>query len=229
MRRYPLITWLTVAALVLLLWGGQWVADGSVSLEGQASTGRLLGRTGFAYLTGLRTFAAAALWNRIDPQFHEYYGSSLEGSAFMLPTLRIVTWLDPQFIQAYWVGPWIVGTHLGMEEEAMAFALEGVANNPHSGLLLTQLAQFHLLSDDMDAALEWADRAVRPAVDWLDLLERHDSYAILRGVYRVAGDTEMAERLASELETLDAQIEEQYGEDVLDHAHEEHDHDDHDH
>ncbi len=60
-----------VLVVVLLL--SQGLATATAPPDGLASTGRVLGQTGFAFLGGLRTFAAAVLWNRIEPVFHEYY------------------------------------------------------------------------------------------------------------------------------------------------------------
>ena len=60
------------AALVAVLLGAQAVAALSAPAEPVASTGATLGRTGFEYIGGLRKVVAATLWNRLDPQFHEY-------------------------------------------------------------------------------------------------------------------------------------------------------------
>ena len=54
-----------VLVVVLLL--SQGLATVTAPPGGLASTGRVLGQTGFAFLGGLRTFAAAVLWNRIEP------------------------------------------------------------------------------------------------------------------------------------------------------------------
>ncbi len=225
MSRRTTLTWATVALLAVTLLAGQVAADRAAPEEGIAPTGRLVGRAGFAYLAGIRTFAAAVLWNRIDPQFHDYYGASLQQGEFMLPTLRIVTWLDPQFVQAYWVAPWIIRTRLGKEEESTRLALEGVENNPRSGLLLAQVAQLHLMDGDLDAALGYAERALGDEVDWSDVIEQHDSYAILRSVFITVERTDLIAVVEEELARIDREIEHLHGEDALEDLHEGHDHD----
>ena len=100
---------LVVAVLLVALLGAQALAGCSAPPASHGrSTGATLGRTGFEYLGGLRKFAAAALWNRLDPQFHEYgNGKSIDERLEFLPTMRIVQMLDPQFEQTYYVSAFI--------------------------------------------------------------------------------------------------------------------------
>ena len=72
-------------------------------------TPEAVGRAGWAYLTGLRTFAAAVVWNRLDPILHGYYGGvPLSDQVSIMPSIRMVTWLDPQFIDGYYVSAWVL-------------------------------------------------------------------------------------------------------------------------
>ena len=86
--------------LVAVILGGQALAGIAAPAGAAASTGRVLGQTGFAYIGGLRTFAAAVLWNRLDPLFHVYNTDQpIEKRPEFLPTVRMVQMLDPQFEQ----------------------------------------------------------------------------------------------------------------------------------
>jgi hypothetical protein len=206
-----------VIALLALALSGQALTDAAVE-EGTADTGRLLGRTGFAYLTGLRTFAAAALWNRLDPQFHEYYEGSLDNAQFTLPTMRIVTWLDPQFVEAYYTGPWIA-RRLGYEEEGLEFAREGVRENPRSGILIAQLAQFAFIDGHTEEAYEHALQALGD-VDWRSLQDQFEGYGILRAVFDSVGDEEREAFVRAEMDHI---VEELGGGETEPHDHD-HDH-----
>lgn len=184
----PLRTLVVAAVLIALLLGGQALVDSRASVTGAARVGSTVGQAGFAYLTGLRRFAALLLWNRIEPQFHEYYtGVPLEEQTFVLPNIRLIVLLDPQFIQAYYLAPWIVQAN-GKLADALAIAREGVANNPRSGLLHAALAQvLYLKTDDLDGAVAQADLAMRPDQVWTDATEQWQGMRLLRDIYAKAG------------------------------------------
>jgi hypothetical protein len=173
-------------ALVACLLGGQALVDGGAGAVARVDA--TVGRAGFAYLTGLRRFAALLLWNRIEPQFHEFYGGrSLEQQTFVLPNLRVIVLLDPQFIQAYYVAPWVVQAN-DKVADAIAIAREGVANNPRSGLLHSALAQIlYLRTDDIGGAVEQADLAMRPDQVWADATQQWQGIRTLRDIYAKAG------------------------------------------
>ena len=101
---------LVAVVLLVAILGAQALAafsapPGADRLDGSARSAR----TGFEYLGGLRKFAAAALWNRLEPQFHEYgNGKSIDQRLEFLPTMRLVQMLDPQFEQAYYVSAFML-------------------------------------------------------------------------------------------------------------------------
>lgn len=209
---------ITVIALcVVLLVSGQWAAGKTMPSADIANTGRVIGRTGFAYLSGLRTFAAAVLWNRLDPQFHLYYsGVQLHDMQFMMPTMRMVVLLDPQFLQAYQVASYIVFQEDG-HEEGIAIAREGVTNNPRSGMMRANLAQLLLLTGDPSNREEALDAvAAGSSMDayWTDQQEEFEGLAILRSVLNVWGDAVQAEAIERRLDGLRA-----VGANVGDHDH----------
>jgi tetratricopeptide (TPR) repeat protein len=182
------LSWGIILILVACILGGQALVDDGTTASGVTQVGSAAGRAGFAYLTGLRRFTALLLWNRIEPQFHEYYGGKpLNDQTFMLPNLRLVVALDPQFIQAYYVAPWVVRAN-GRAADAIAIAREGVENNPRSGLLHSALAQILFLrAGELDAAVAQADLAMRPDQVWADATEQWQGIRMLRDIYAKAG------------------------------------------
>lgn len=201
---------LQVAAVLIALsvvLAGQWAADAAApDVPNAALTGQAMGRAGFAYLTGLRQAAAALLWNRLDPQMHEYYGGhiGLGHMAFMLPNIKVITILDPQFIEGYYVGPEILilsgklpGTSAALAktrlQSGLDLAKEGVTNNPKSGILLISYAQF-LWNDggDLKGAVALAERAMAKDIVWRWDDEEFDSMALAADIFKKAGMPERA-------------------------------------
>ncbi len=217
----------TVIALLGVVLAGQAAADSTAAVDvGEAEergTEEVFGDAGFAYLTGLRRFGAALMWNRLDPLHHEYYEVGLSEQTFLLPYLRMITWFDPEFEQAYFVGAWVVARNDEIDE-ALTFAAEGVEHNPRSGELRSSYAQLLYLYGDSDEAVEQADMALE--ADYVDLVRRWESYGILIDIYRAAGLDERAAELQAEREHIDEEIHRRGIE------HDDHDHDhghDHDH
>ena len=187
-----------IAGLVVLLLLAQAAALALTPTGQSAQTGRVLGRAGFAYLSGIRTFAAAVLWNRLEPQFHLYYEQKgLSQQTQMLPVIRLVQTLDPQFVQAYYVASWVVSRH-GDLAEGFRISREGIANNPRSGLLRASYIQNMLLQDNqrvadgkgrihLEEAVKQADAAMQPDTIWNDDAERFEGYAAMAAAYDLAG------------------------------------------
>jgi len=187
-----------VAVLLAILIGGQALAVASAPPGGVASTGRIIGQTGFAYLGGLRTFAAAVLWNRLDPLFDGYYHDrNVDEIVMFLPTMRLVQMLDPQFEQSYYNSSFIVSRQ-GKMEEALDIAREGIKNNPGSGLMLANYAQLLLIQDkkgNMPELLKLAEQAIRPETRWATVDDRFEGYGIVRTVFRLAGNQQMVDAI----------------------------------
>ena len=198
-------TRLTVAIVVLALLavlGGQTLADRAApEAPNGALTGQAMGRAGFAYLTGLRQFAAAFLWNRLEPQMHEYYGrAGLGKMGFMLPSIKAIVTLDPQFVEAYYVAPEILidsGLQAGVTpaeaatrlQAGLDLAKEGAQNNPKSGIALSSYAELlYTRGKDLQAALPYALAALQPDVVWRTDEEQLDQYAVLRAIFTKDGD-----------------------------------------
>lgn len=178
---------LVVAAFLVMALGGQAVADRVADASG-ADTTAAVGRAASSYLTGIRTYAAAALWNRIDPLMHNYYeGVPFEDLRYALTTIAVVQWLDPHAADSYYTGSWML---IGNDrvEDGIAMAERGVEHNPNAGLLAMNLAQIRMLQqDDLEGAVKVGKTALEPDTVWTDPLEQHNALLILVSVFRAAG------------------------------------------
>lgn len=209
-----------VLCLVLAL-GGQAMADALVPDASGRETNAAVGRAASSYLTGVKRYAAAALWNRIDPIMHRYYlGDPLGDMRYMLSSIAMVEALDPGFTQSYYVGSWILIQNDRLDD-GLRMAQRGVREVPTSGLLLANLAQIqYLFAEDNDGALDTALAALEPAVEWTSASEQYDGYVVFRDVFKAAGRADLVSRMDADLARLDAEIESNPNE-----ADHEHDHD----
>ncbi|MCE5191022.1 MAG: hypothetical protein LLG08_04585 [Actinomycetia bacterium] len=213
-------TWLPLAVaatfLVLAL-GGQALGDRIMSAPSD-TTAAAVGRASLSYLTGLRRYTGAVLWNRIDPVLHGYYeGVPLEQQRYMLSTIAAVEWLDPSFDQPYYVGSWILARN-GKMAEGLTMARVGAERIPDSGTLHMSYAQMlFVLSKDTTGALTQARLAVQPGMRWTDDMEKINGLAALEQLLRQAGDTALANTVAAEIDRLDASIGNTAPTDVHDH------------
>jgi len=198
----------TVALLAAVLLGGQALADATSPPGGTASTGRVMAQTSYAYLGGLRTFAAAVLWNRLEPLFHGYYGDrSVAELVEFLPTMRLVQILDPQFEQAYYNSSFILARR-DKVKDGLAIAREGIKNNPNSGLLLANYAQLLMIQDkkaNLAEMVRLADQATRDGVRWASMDDQFEGYGIFAVVYNLNGNQEMVTTLKKAQDALKQQ------------------------
>ena len=197
-----------VVGLVLALFAGQALAAMSAPTGGVASTGRVIGQTGFAYLGGLRTFAAAVLWVRLEPLFHVYYeGRQIKDLKEFLPTMRLVQTLDPKFEAAYYNAAWIVARR-GRMAEAFDIAKDGIANNPDSGILRANYVQLLLMDDKVGNLKEARGHAVfgvGPKARWANADDQYEGYATFRVVFELSGDQVAVDGINAILKQLQAQ------------------------
>jgi hypothetical protein len=179
-------TAVAAAALVSVILAGQLL--GAASGGGRTDSARVIGETGTTYLTGLRIFVAELLWDRIDPLLDTYYkGVPLDQMKYMVPTLRAVVWLDPHFVQSYYISTWILARN-GLVAESLSVAAEGVRNNPRSGILHVAYAQtMFLFGNDPQHAGDEAALALRSDTQWRDLEEQHDNLRIAVDIFNGVG------------------------------------------
>ncbi len=204
-----------LALLVVALLAAQFGADAQAAQVSRDSSA--LGRAGFAYLAGVRTFIAAVLWNRIEPIYHAYYEDlPLHEQLQTLPTLQMVIALDPQFVDSYYIAAWMLAQR-GDVETGLDIARQGVENNPDSGILRFNYAQIlYLFGDDLQGAVQQADAALQGA-QWRDYTEQHDAYAGFSAIYRSAGLADRDAYIQQELVRLDALIGDALGPEAHDH------------
>lgn len=198
--------WALAVLLVIAIAGGQFAALATAP-AGYSPTGKSLGSAGFSYLASFRIFAAATLWNRIDPLFHTYYGGiPLDRQKFMLPTMRMVTWLDPQFVPAYYVASWVVYRSEG-PSQGLAIARDGLANNPRSGVMLSNLAQLLFIEGfqkNRPELLALSKRVIASDTVWATEEDRFEGVAVVRDIFKRAGDTTLSAQLSAELDRMRA-------------------------
>jgi len=154
---------------------------------------RAVGRASFAYLSGIRTFAAAVLWNRLEPQFHEYYvDRALPEQTHMLPTLRIVQTLDPEFQPVYSQAAWIVARR-GDATTGVQIARQGVEANPRAGALRANLVQILLYVDKnryREEILRNSTAGMGGDITFMDDAEEFESLAVIAAAFKVFGESE---------------------------------------
>ncbi len=194
--------WAAAILLLAVLLASQAAADGLVPPSEHAATGVLVGRAGFAYLTGMREFAAAALWNRLDPINDGYYnGVPLGEKTFLVPSFRLITWLDPAFEEPYYVGPWLL-YDAGEKSTALQMAQEGVRSNPESAYLRSSYAQLLLTEGRLADARKQADMVMTET--WKDPAKEFEALATLEIIFNKTGRHDLAQAVVAERERLRA-------------------------
>ncbi|MCS6830616.1 MAG: hypothetical protein RMM08_05560 [Armatimonadota bacterium] len=81
-----------------------------------------------------RIVFANLLWIKVDQYHHEHikHHSDWAQDTDLLPLLRMITWLDPHFVQAYQVAGFMLSARLHRYEHARQLLEEGIRNNPKS-------------------------------------------------------------------------------------------------
>ncbi|HLW48974.1 MAG TPA: hypothetical protein VKW09_14570 [bacterium] len=150
----------------------------------------------------IRGLLADFLWLRVDEYAHRrrLINGDINRSddEAILPLVRLITWLDPHYVNAYALGGQWLAFHFGKPREAVAFYDEGIRNNPRAADLLTGAAFIHwkLLHDNAAAAarVEQAAEITDDPIEkfhalWLEahiLLERGDRAGAARIWHKVA-------------------------------------------
>ena len=166
-----------------------------------------MGRAASSYLTGIKRYAAAALWNRLDPLLHGYYHDvSLKDQRYALSTIAAVQALDPQAAQSYPIGAWILIQN-DRVEDGMAMMRRGVDANPRSGVVVASYSQYLSIygdDDDLAEAVRFGELALDPSMEWADHTEQINSYAAIVHVFIEGGREDLLEFAEAEIEYLES-------------------------
>jgi hypothetical protein len=216
--RLPQTSLLLAAAFLVVILAGQYAADSIIGVQSSTATVAAVGRASTSYLTGIRVYAAAALWNRIDPLLHGYYEDvPLKDQRYILSTIAFVEWLSPTYPQAYYVGPWILVRN-GKVAEGMAMAKRGVEQAPDSGMCRLSYAQLLVVQNgDLAGAVEQGEAALGPTIQWSDATEQLNAYAAIEHIFLDAGEAQLADLVASKIDLIDATSENNTSADIHDH------------
>ena len=148
------------------------------------------------FLGGAREFMSYIIWARIDAIHHGYYGDlNLEGE--LVPYYFIISWLDPHFTDAYYVGGFIIFEQ-GQEERAIDYNRQGIAANPDAGDLYVSLGDLYMRQGQYQLARETFQEALGKEFKLLD--ESYVMYSIA-SASQAMGDLEGA--VSAKLRLLD--------------------------
>jgi hypothetical protein len=204
----PLVGLIVAVVLCLgLIIGAQALAAATAPASVQLSQSRVIGQAGFAYLGGLRMAAAGLLYQRLDPQFHQYLtDKAIQDRIDLLPSIRIIQMLNPQLEQPYYYVSFILALK-GRMADALVLARQGVENNPTSGLLRANYVQLLMMQDrkkNLPEMLAQTKIGLGNTVTYSSLDDEYESYGIYRTVYTLSGDTKMVQTLDAEQQRLTA-------------------------
>jgi hypothetical protein len=161
-RLPPLRVLLTAAVLLACVAGTEALVDQARPAANDESGVQFSGAAiivrGFA--GEIRGLLADFLWLRVDEYVHHRRIAEGEINASddeaILPLLRLITWLNPHYVDAYALGAQWLAFHFNKPREAVVFYDEGVRNNPRAAGLITGEAfvQWKLLHHNAAAAAE---------------------------------------------------------------------------
>ncbi len=140
----------------------------------------------------IRTILASYIFIRADMYHHERSEKiNWKEDAVTLPLHRIVTALDPKFVQAYDFGAYQLAVNLKKPREAIKFLREGLHYNPDSFELHFTMGNIYYNRKDFKTAIKWHKMALKLAknkVDAFNCLRR------LYWEYRKIGDYQDAKK-----------------------------------
>jgi len=167
MKRLPVL----IAALaVVCVWSEGLLSANAPRME-QASVDNAALRTVMAMAGQFRIVFANLLWIKVDQYHHEYiaHHGDWAQDTDLLPMLRMITWLDPHFVQAYQVAGFMFSSRLHRYEHARKLLEEGIRNNPKSFELYEEMGMAILRArKDYREAYAYLTRALSLATDEFD-------------------------------------------------------------
>jgi len=153
-------------------------------------------------LGGLRTVAAAYLWIKVDADHHAYY-DELSKEQSLIPLYRLMTWLVPHFVEPYFVASYMLYLY-HRPREGLAFAKEGLANNPDSDRLHYNIGEIYLI---YEKKYSLAARHLELAVDLAQSKDDRLTYLVLLAyAYRFEGNEKGYQRVVAEIRQLEQEL-----------------------
>ena len=127
--------------------------------------------------TGFREAIAGLLWVRTDEFFDDGEYDAI------VPMVRIITWLDPHFVDVYETGAWHLDYNFTDSDQrsdrrwipfALALIKEGIANNPDDASMYADLAFTHYYRkiEDFPQSVYWYEQGQKV------LQSQHDNFDI---------------------------------------------------
>lgn len=145
---------------------------------------------GYALAGEFRSVIANVLWIKVERYHHEYIRTNADWRADkeILPLIKVITDLDPHFVDAYLCGSWMLCMGLDRTDEGVAYLKEGIQNNPDNLSVFEILGTVyaHKLHQPRKA-LPYLRRALELAPDdW----QRHRLRRLFRTVKRMADEAD---------------------------------------
>jgi tetratricopeptide (TPR) repeat protein len=133
----------------------------------------------------------------------------------LMPTIRMVQTLDPQFVKSYYIAAYFVAK-FGDMQDALDIAREGIRNNPKSGLMRANYIQVAFMQDESERdyaeMIEQAEVGLGEDMQWASHADEFEGLGIFRAAYTLVDDTETAaaidarqKALPSDPETAEAE------------------------
>jgi len=205
--RHPYVALVLAALLALaVIVGAQSLANASAPPVTQTSQSKVIGQAGFAYLGGVRVMLAGLIYQRLDPQFHQYGTSQILNRIDLIDSLRLIQALNPQLEQPYYYVAFVLMLK-GRQSAALAVAREGIANNPTSGLLRANYVQLLMMQNkkaNLPEMLKQTKIGLGKGMTYSSVDDEYESYGIFRTAFIIAGDKQMAQALNAAQRDLEA-------------------------
>lgn len=192
--------WLILALCLALLLIEPYLAAQRFSLQMEQAGPVSVSEFFLRFLGEIRYSLASYLWLDVEIYHHEVGATTISSHIGVLDPkkvgeiiglCRLVTKLDPHFVQAYDVGSWRLIEGLGKFKDGMSFLKEGIANNPDSDMLYDDagLVYFFDLKDCPDA-IPYLEKAVEYSGN--NLMNRKDNMRMLGACYDKEGEKDKA-------------------------------------
>ena len=181
-----------ITALLACVAGAQFLVDGYRSVVNDEadvpfSVAAVVVRS---FMGEVRGLLADFLWLRVDEYQHRrrIVGGDLlrADDEALMPLVRLITWLNPHFIDAYALGGQWLAFHFDRPQAATELYEEGIRNNPHAFDLLTGAAWVYWRFDHNYTRA--AQRAEDAAAVASDDLHRFQAFWLEAHILMSAGD-----------------------------------------